>query len=43
VHGTVRARVEELGVTTIHVSLSHDAGIASAVVVAEGAGTDLTP
>ena len=43
VRGTVRARVEELGVTTIHVSLSHDAGIASAVVIVEGAGTDVTP
>jgi holo-[acyl-carrier protein] synthase len=43
VRGTVRARVEELGVTTIHVSLSHDAGIASAVVIAEGAGTDVAP
>ncbi len=43
VRGTVRAAVEALGVTTIHVSLSHDAGIASAVVIAEGAGTDVTP
>ena len=43
VRGTVRAAVEALGVTTIHVSLSHDAGIASAVVIAEGAGTDATP
>lgn len=36
VQGTVRARADELGVTSLHVSLSHDAGIASAVVVAEG-------
>lgn len=36
VQGTVAARVEELGVTSLHVSLSHDAGIASAVVLAEG-------
>ena len=43
VRGTVRAAVVALGVTTIHVSLSHDAGIASAVVIAEGAGTDVTP
>ena len=35
VAGTVAARAAELGVTTWHVSLSHDAGIASAVVVAE--------
>ena len=33
--GTVRARAEALGVTSWHVSLSHDGGIASAVVVAE--------
>ncbi|QKE85747.1 holo-ACP synthase [Arthrobacter sp. NEB 688] len=33
--GTVEAAVAELGITSIHVSLSHDAGIASAVVVAE--------
>ena len=37
VRGTVRARVEALGITALHLSLSHDAGIASAVVVAEGA------
>ena len=34
--GSVRARIEELGIATVHLSLSHDAGIASAVVVAEG-------
>ncbi len=34
--GTVAARAEALGVDAMHVSLSHDAGIASAVVVAEG-------
>ena len=33
--GTVRARADELGVTSVHLSLSHDAGIASAVVVLE--------
>jgi holo-[acyl-carrier protein] synthase len=36
VTGTVAARAAELGVETIHVSLSHDAGIASAVVICEG-------
>ncbi|MDK1472857.1 holo-ACP synthase [Streptomyces sp. 549] len=36
VHGTVAARAEELGVREWHVSLSHDAGVASAVVIAEG-------
>ena len=37
--GTVRARVDALGITSLHLSLSHDAGIASAVVVAEGGTT----
>ncbi len=36
VRGTVAGRAAQLGVTTWHVSLSHDGGIASAVVVAEG-------
>ncbi|RNG04765.1 holo-ACP synthase [Streptomyces botrytidirepellens] len=35
VHGTVAARAAELGVRGWHVSLSHDAGVASAVVIAE--------
>ena len=34
--GTVAARAEALGANHVHVSLSHDAGIASAVVVLEG-------
>ncbi|HEV7870586.1 MAG: acpS [Modestobacter sp.] len=37
VRGTVARRAEVLGVTSWHVSLSHDGGIASAVVIAEGA------
>ncbi|MFI8289207.1 holo-ACP synthase [Streptomyces sp. ms191] len=36
VRGTVAARAAELGVKNWHVSLSHDAGVASAVVIAEG-------
>ena len=36
VSGTVKARAEALGVHAMHISLSHDAGIASAVVIAEG-------
>jgi holo-[acyl-carrier protein] synthase len=36
--GTVAARAEALGASRTHVSLSHDAGIASAVVVLEGDG-----
>ena len=35
IRGSVLARADELGVRTVHVSLSHDAGIASAVVVLE--------
>ncbi|HET9082463.1 MAG TPA: holo-ACP synthase [Trebonia sp.] len=34
--GTVAVAAARLGVTTWHLSLSHDAGIASAVVIAEG-------
>jgi holo-[acyl-carrier protein] synthase len=37
VSGAVAARAAELGVVNLHLSISHDAGIASAVVVAEGA------
>ncbi len=33
--GTVARRADELGVVRTHVSLSHDAGIASAVVILE--------
>jgi holo-[acyl-carrier protein] synthase len=36
VRGTVAARAAELGVRSTHLSMSHDAGIASAVVVLEG-------
>jgi holo-[acyl-carrier protein] synthase len=35
IRGSVQARADELGVASVHVSLSHDAGIASAVVVLE--------
>ncbi|MBA3234159.1 MAG: holo-ACP synthase [Propionibacteriales bacterium] len=34
--GSVARRAAHLGVADVHVSLSHDAGIASAVVVLEG-------
>ncbi|MDX6307787.1 MAG: holo-[acyl-carrier protein] synthase [Nocardioidaceae bacterium] len=34
--GTVARRATDLGVASAHVSLSHDAGIASAVVILEG-------
>ena len=33
--GTVAARAQDMGVSSLHLSLSHDAGIASAMVVAE--------
>lgn len=33
---TVAARAAEIGVQQVHLSLSHDAGIASAMVVCEG-------
>lgn len=36
VRGTVALRAAELAVKNWHVSLSHDAGVASAVVIAEG-------
>ena len=36
VRGTVAAQASAAGVVSIHVSLSHDAGIASAVVICEG-------
>ena len=35
IRGSVAARATALGVTHLHLSLSHDAGIASAVVVLE--------
>ncbi|MGN6088963.1 MAG: holo-ACP synthase [Actinomycetales bacterium] len=44
VTGTVAALAAQLGVTRWHVSLSHDAGIASAVVIAEAtSGWDTAP
>ena len=36
IRGTVAARAAALGITRWHLSISHDAGIASAMVVAEG-------
>ena len=35
IRGSVLARANDVGARTIHVSLSHDAGIASAVVILE--------
>ncbi len=35
IRGSVQARADRLGVASVHISLSHDAGIASAVVVLE--------
>jgi holo-[acyl-carrier protein] synthase len=36
IEGTVAAKAAELGIRSWHVSLSHDGGVASAVVIAEG-------
>ena len=36
IQGTVAAKAAELGIRAWHVSLSHDGGVASAVVIAEG-------
>lgn len=36
VTGTIAALAEQLGVRSWHLSLSHDAGVATAVVIAEG-------
>lgn len=38
VTGTVLARARQLGVDALHLSISHDGGLASAVVVAEQTG-----
>jgi holo-[acyl-carrier protein] synthase len=38
VRGTVADRAAVCGVTSWHVSMSHDGGVASAVVIAEGGG-----
>ena len=38
VRGSVSGRAAKLGITSWHLSMSHDGGIASAVVVAEGPG-----
>ena len=35
IQGTVQDEVSRLGIAHLHVSLSHDAGVASAVVIAE--------
>ncbi len=35
VTGSVAERVKELGIDVLHISLSHDAGVAGAVVIAE--------
>ncbi|MDO5534962.1 MAG: holo-ACP synthase [Propionibacteriaceae bacterium] len=36
VSGTVAERMSELGISRLHVSISHDAGVAVAMVVCEG-------
>ncbi|HBX80217.1 MAG TPA: holo-ACP synthase, partial [Propionibacteriaceae bacterium] len=34
-HGTLAARAQELGITRTHVSITHDAGVATAIVICE--------
>jgi holo-[acyl-carrier protein] synthase len=36
VHGTFADRCRQLGVVHLHLSVSHDAGLATAIVIAEG-------
>lgn len=36
--GSTASTIEERGITAVHLSLSHDAGLAAAYVVAEAAG-----
>ncbi len=38
-HGPAKALAEHVGVTRVHVSISHDAGIAVAIVILEGEPT----
>lgn len=38
-HRAAAARAEALGVAAVHLSLTHDAGVAAAVVVLEGSGS----
>ena len=43
-HGAVERIVAERGITTVHVSMSHDAGVAIAYVIAEATpGAGMTP
>jgi holo-[acyl-carrier protein] synthase len=37
-HGPARALAEKMGVTRMHLSITHDAGVAAAVVILEGDG-----
>ena len=37
VYGSLKAQIENRGIETVHLSMSHDAGIAIAYVIAEGA------
>ncbi len=40
--GGAKALAESRGVTTVHLSLSHDAGVATAFVIAEATGATQT-
>jgi holo-[acyl-carrier protein] synthase len=39
VHGAVAAILERRGITALHLSMSHDAGVAIANVIAESDGS----
>ena len=41
--GSTAAAVAERGITTLHLSLTHDAGLAAAYVVAESRGSEAAP
>ncbi|AUX28504.1 MULTISPECIES: holo-ACP synthase [Sorangium] len=42
-HGPARALAARLGVTRVHLSITHDAGVAAAVVILEGDGEGRSP
>lgn len=42
-HGPARALAERMGVTRVHLSITHDAGVAAAVVILEGDGSGRAP
>lgn len=43
VHGPARALADSMGVESIHISITHDAGVAAAVVILEGTRRPAAP